>query len=156
MRNLILAAVGIAAWRWLTAPADQSANQTGANNRQQPRINKDAQSAAKPQRTQPSRLSGSSDADQTPEEQGRTGEVTYRVVEHDGGWAYKVGDVFSETYGSHDDALNAANAAARAQQMAGDPEPIEYQDENGEWRQEDADGQDRPHTDVEDTQPRMG
>ena len=24
-------------------------------------------------------------------------EVTYTIVEHDGGWAYKVGDTFSET-----------------------------------------------------------
>jgi Uncharacterized protein conserved in bacteria (DUF2188) len=34
--------------------------------------------------------------------------VTYKVVEHDGGWAYKVGDVFSETFPTHD----AAQAAA--------------------------------------------
>ena len=34
--------------------------------------------------------------------------VTYEVVEHDGGWAYKVGDVFSETFPTHDDALDAA------------------------------------------------
>ncbi len=24
--------------------------------------------------------------------------VTYTIVEHDGGWAYKAGDVFSETF----------------------------------------------------------
>ena len=35
--------------------------------------------------------------------------VTYTVVEHDGGWAYKVGDVFSETFPTHE----AAHAAAR-------------------------------------------
>ncbi len=28
--------------------------------------------------------------------------VTYTVVEHDGGWAYKLGDVFSETFASKD------------------------------------------------------
>src|SRR5690606_1202897 len=28
-------------------------------------------------------------------------DVTYEVVEHDGGWAYKVGDVISETYPTH-------------------------------------------------------
>ena len=36
-------------------------------------------------------------------------EVTYRIVEHDGGFAYKVGDVFSETFPSRvvvDDVLN--------------------------------------------------
>ena len=34
--------------------------------------------------------------------------VTYVIVEHDGGWAYKVGDVFSETFPTHDAALAAA------------------------------------------------
>ncbi|MBS9719429.1 DUF2188 domain-containing protein [Tianweitania sp. BSSL-BM11] len=82
--------------------------------------------------------------------------MTYRVVEHDEGWAYKVGDVFSETFPTHDAAKQAAEAAARAQEQAGEPEPIEYQDEAGKWRQEESDGRDRPHTDVKDTQPRMG
>ncbi len=31
-------------------------------------------------------------------------EVTYRIVEHDGGFAYKVGDVFSETFPSREEA----------------------------------------------------
>ena len=35
--------------------------------------------------------------------------VTYRIVQHDGGWAYKVGDVFSETFPSHEAALGAAS-----------------------------------------------
>jgi len=35
-------------------------------------------------------------------------EVKYKIVEHDGGWAYKLGDVFSETFPSHDAALRAA------------------------------------------------
>src|SRR5579871_6086276 len=34
--------------------------------------------------------------------------ITYTIVEHDGGWAYKVGDVFSETFPSHDAAHKAA------------------------------------------------
>ncbi|MCX4198203.1 hypothetical protein OMR07_24045, partial [Methylobacterium organophilum] len=41
-------------------------------------------------------------------------EVTYRIVEHDGGFAYKVGDVFSETFPSREEALQAAQAAASA------------------------------------------
>jgi hypothetical protein len=28
--------------------------------------------------------------------------ITYEIVEHDGGWAYRVGAVFSETFPSHD------------------------------------------------------
>lgn len=76
--------------------------------------------------------------------------IVYKVVEHDGGWAYKVGDVFSETFPSHDSALEAAKIAAREHELAGQNEPIEYQDASGKWRQEDANGDDRPETDVED------
>ena len=28
--------------------------------------------------------------------------VTYTIVEHDGGWAYKLGDVFSEPFRTRD------------------------------------------------------
>ena len=38
--------------------------------------------------------------------------VVYEVVQHDGGWAYKVGDVLSETFPSHAAAHAAAAAAA--------------------------------------------
>ena len=38
--------------------------------------------------------------------------VTYTVVEHDGGWAYKVGDVFSETFATREAAHAAAARAA--------------------------------------------
>ena len=34
--------------------------------------------------------------------------ITYEIVEHDGGWAYRVGGVFSETFPSHDLARKAA------------------------------------------------
>ena len=76
--------------------------------------------------------------------------VTYDIVEHDGGFAYKVGDVFSETFATHADALDAAVAAADRQQAAGNTEAILYQDEKGEWHEELADGGDRPETEVED------
>ena len=72
----------------------------------------------------------------------------YTIVEHDGGWAYKVGDVFSETFASHDDARDAAESAARRQRAPGEDEQIEYQDDKGRWREERADGSDRPVTDV--------
>ena len=39
--------------------------------------------------------------------------VTYRIVEHDGGWAYKSGDTFSETFASHDEALADRSGARR-------------------------------------------
>ena len=40
-------------------------------------------------------------------------EVTYEIVEHDGGWAYKVDGVFSEPFPTHADALAAAVTRAR-------------------------------------------
>src|SRR5665213_2119471 len=46
-------------------------------------------------------------------------EIHYKIVEHDGGWAYALGDVFSETYRNHDDALIAARRVARAQEIPG-------------------------------------
>jgi hypothetical protein len=75
--------------------------------------------------------------------------VTYDVVEHDGGFAYKVGDVFSETFATHQAAHEAAVSAAQRQQLAGESEAIQYQDK-GEWHEELASGSDRPQTDVED------
>ena len=75
--------------------------------------------------------------------------VVYEVVEHDGGWAYKVGDVFSETFPSHDLARRAAERAAAEQRVAGDTTGIEYEDRQGRWHDEVAPGRDRPDTDVE-------
>ncbi len=45
--------------------------------------------------------------------------ITYEIVEHDGGWAYKVGDVFSEPFPSHDEARAAAERAAHEQTVPG-------------------------------------
>ena len=45
--------------------------------------------------------------------------VTYAVVEHDGGWAYKVGDVYSETFATREAAHAAAARAAREQRAPG-------------------------------------
>jgi Uncharacterized protein conserved in bacteria (DUF2188) len=76
--------------------------------------------------------------------------VTYHIVEHDGGWAYRVGDVFSETYPSHDGALAAAKRAAAEQQIGGESTDISYEDSRGRWHVETAKGGDRPDTDVEE------
>jgi hypothetical protein len=76
--------------------------------------------------------------------------VVYDIVEHDGGYAYKVGDVFSETFPTHQAAHEAAVAAARRQQVAGQDEAILYQDNKGAWHEEQANGGDRPETEVED------
>lgn len=76
--------------------------------------------------------------------------VTYEIVEHDGGWAYKVGDVFSESFLTREDALAAAKRAASEQQLPGETETIEYEDERGTWHQEIDPGDDRPETEVVD------
>lgn len=76
--------------------------------------------------------------------------VTYEIVEHDGGWAYKVGDVFSEPYPSHEAALAAAKLAAAEQVLPGATETIEYEDETGEWHRVVDPGYDRPATEVVD------
>jgi len=78
--------------------------------------------------------------------------VKYEVVQHDGGWAYKVGDVLSETFSSHAAAHEAAEAAARRQRVAGATDGIEYEDARGVWHQEVSEGTDRPDTEVEDDQ----
>lgn len=76
--------------------------------------------------------------------------VTYRIVEHDGGWAYQLGQTYSETFASHDAARAAAVAASREQRAPDQTTLIEYADETGAWVTERADGHDRPLTDVED------
>jgi hypothetical protein len=77
--------------------------------------------------------------------------VTYQIVEHDGGWAYKVDGVFSEPFATHQDALAAARAAAAEQRVPGHSEVIEWEDANGKWHSETASGSDRPDTDVKDS-----
>ncbi|MFZ4690634.1 MAG: DUF2188 domain-containing protein [Polymorphobacter sp.] len=76
--------------------------------------------------------------------------IHYRIVEHDGGWTYKLGDVFAETFATHDDALAAARAVAAEQQLSDETVPISWQDENGKWHEEVAQGDDRPQADVID------
>jgi hypothetical protein len=74
--------------------------------------------------------------------------ITYEIVEHDGGWAYRVDGVFSETYPSHDLARRAAERAAGEQEVPGSTTGISYEDNKGQWHSEVAKGTDRPKTDV--------
>lgn len=76
--------------------------------------------------------------------------VTYPVVAHDEGYAYRLGDVYSEPYPTHEEALAAARQAAGAQQLADGDAEISWQDAEGEWHHEHADGADRPMTEVVD------
>ncbi|CAN5239260.1 DUF2188 domain-containing protein [soil metagenome] len=77
-------------------------------------------------------------------------EVTYHLVEHDGGWAYKVDGVFSETFPNRDAAHKAAVRAAGEQRVSGDTVGIVFEDANGAWRSELEPGTDRPNTRVDD------
>jgi Uncharacterized protein conserved in bacteria (DUF2188) len=74
--------------------------------------------------------------------------VTYEIVEHDSGWAYRVDGVYSETFPSHDAARQAAERAAREQVVAGQTTTISWEDKSGRWHTEVARGTDRPETDV--------
>ncbi|MBN9580384.1 MAG: DUF2188 domain-containing protein [Afipia sp.] len=76
--------------------------------------------------------------------------VVYEVVEHDGGWAYRFNNVFSETFPTHAAARAAAERAAAEQRVPGRTEAIQYEDRDGRWREETAKGDDRPSTEVVD------
>ena len=75
--------------------------------------------------------------------------IIYEVVEHDGGWAYRVDGVFSETFPTHDLARRAAEHAAREQVVPGATTGISYEDKDGRWHDEVSRGDDRPDTEVE-------
>src|SRR5215510_4500283 len=77
-------------------------------------------------------------------------QVTYEIVEHDGGWAYKVDGVFSETYPRHADALAAAEAAAEEETVPGHSGVREYEAEKWRWHTDPARGSDRPQTHIKD------
>jgi Uncharacterized protein conserved in bacteria (DUF2188) len=73
----------------------------------------------------------------------------YKVVQHDGGWAYRLNDVFSEPFRDKASALAAARRVAAEQRVPGDTTRIEYQDADGKWHTELSEGDDRPEADVE-------
>jgi len=76
--------------------------------------------------------------------------VVYQVVEHDGGWAYRVDGVYSETFPTHDDARKAAEEAAAEQVVAEEEDTgISYEDAQGKWHDELSHRDDRPETEVE-------
>jgi hypothetical protein len=76
------------------------------------------------------------------------GHVVYEIVEHDGGWAYRVDGVYSETYTAREGAVAAAKRAAGEQRVGGDDEGILWEDADGHWHAEVSDGHDRPDTEV--------
>jgi hypothetical protein len=77
-------------------------------------------------------------------------QVTYQVIQHDGGWAYRMGSTISETYRTRDLAHAAAARAAGEPKAPGESEAIQYEDSAGEWREEEVRGGDRPEAGVKD------
>ncbi|NMG39272.1 DUF2188 domain-containing protein [Chelativorans sp. ZYF759] len=75
-------------------------------------------------------------------------ELTYRIVEHDGGWAYRVDGTFSETFPSHDVAFGAARRAACRQLRPGETRGIVWEDSTGHWHAELSRADDRPNPGV--------
>ena len=76
--------------------------------------------------------------------------VSYEIVEHDGGWAYRAGGTFSETFASRAEAREAADRAAKEHQVPGETAGISFQDSNGITHDEVDAGDDRPQTQVTD------
>ncbi len=74
--------------------------------------------------------------------------VHYRVVQHDGGWAYTLDGVFSEPFPTRTAALTAARRVAREQHVPGNLTHIDYQDAAGVWHSELSEPDDRPDADV--------
>jgi len=75
--------------------------------------------------------------------------IHYKIVEHDGGWAYKLEDVFSEPFHTKAAAVIAAKRVAAEQHIPGNITYIEFQDSEGRWHTELSEGTDRPDADVE-------
>ena len=76
--------------------------------------------------------------------------VIYKIVQHDGGWAYKLDGVFSESFRTHEEALRAAHRAAREQERPDETRAILWEDGQGKWHEELARGDDRPQAEVDD------
>jgi hypothetical protein len=74
--------------------------------------------------------------------------ITYKVVKHDGGWAYEVNGTYSEPF-PRAAALKAAKLAASEQAAPGVTTRISYEDEKGSWHNEVDSGTDRAKTTVQ-------
>jgi hypothetical protein len=76
--------------------------------------------------------------------------IVYRIVRHDGGWAYQANGTFSEPFPTQKQARQHARRAAGEQSVPGETATIEYEDANGNWHHEVAEGDDRPQALVKD------
>jgi Uncharacterized protein conserved in bacteria (DUF2188) len=62
--------------------------------------------------------------------------ITYKVVKHDGGWAYEAKGTYSEPFPTRDAARKAAKLAASEQAAPGETTQISYEDEKGRWHRD--------------------
>lgn len=76
--------------------------------------------------------------------------IVYEIIQHDGGWAFKLGDTISETFRSHDAAYAAAKRVAIEQMRPDHAVGISWEDERGRWHDEVSPGDDRPEVVIDD------
>lgn len=76
--------------------------------------------------------------------------IIYHIIQHDGGWAFKLGDTISSTYPNHDAAYSAAKRVALEQMRPGETAGISWEDERGRWHDEISPGDDRPEVGIVD------
>ena len=76
--------------------------------------------------------------------------IVYEIVEHDHGWAFKLGDTISQSFLTHEAAYNAAKRAALEQMQPGETVGISWEDARGRWHDEISSGDDRPDVEVHD------
>lgn len=77
-------------------------------------------------------------------------DVVYRIVQHADGWAYMLGETYSETFPTREAAMAAAHRVAREQHVPGETRGITWEDASGHWHTELSEGDDRPDARVED------
>lgn len=77
--------------------------------------------------------------------------IVYEIIEHDSGWAFKLGDTISQSFLTHEAAYNAAKRAALEQMRPGETVGISWEDGRGRWHDEISPGDDRPDVEVHDT-----
>jgi hypothetical protein len=75
--------------------------------------------------------------------------ITYKVVRHDGDWAYEANGTYSEPFPTREEAHDAAQRAASEQAAPGETTEISFEDPQGRWHHEVDSGTDRPKAIVE-------
>jgi hypothetical protein len=60
-------------------------------------------------------------------------DITYQVLPHDNGWAYKLGNTLSETYPTADEAIVHAKDAASRQKIGDGDALLAYPAPDGGW-----------------------